>query len=142
MSADERSVTLHQSASTESANFDRFVLGASMAACAYLAQTMPFGPIGMNVSTMYLATLFIMALSAVFGFLRIEATITTTNANSAYLHGIEMGVLNDHSARMLARMPVEKYASRTQAMYRLRNLTMMLSFFLYVATKVYAAYPI
>lgn len=107
MSADERSVEFHQSASTESANFDRFVLGASMAACAYLAQTMPFGPIGINVSTMHLATLLIMALSTVFGFLRIEATITTTNANSAYLHGIEMGMLNDLSARMLARKPVE-----------------------------------
>lgn len=121
--------------------FDRFVLGASMAACAYLAQTMPFGPVGANVPTMYLVTLFMMALSAIFGFLRIEATITTTNANSAYLHGIEMGVLDDHSTRTLARMPVEKCARRTKTMYRLRNLTMLLSFLCYVATKVYATYP-
>jgi hypothetical protein len=141
MSADERSVQLHHSASSEAANFDRFVLGASMAACAYLAQTMPFGPIGMNVSTMYLATLLIMALSAVFGFLRIEATITTANANSAYLHRIEMGMLNDISSRMLARKPADRWAARTRTMYKLRNLTMLLSFFCYVATKVYAAYP-
>ena len=103
MSADERSVKLHQSASTESANFDRFVLGASIAACAYLAQTMPFGPVGLNVSTMYLATLFLMALSAVFGFLRIEATIATLNSNSSFLHMIETGQLDDFSMRQMAR---------------------------------------
>ncbi|MEW7856375.1 hypothetical protein AB2M95_10745 [Pseudomonas chlororaphis] len=141
MSADERSVKLHQSASTESANFDRFVLGASMAACAYLAQTMPFGQIGMNVSTMYLATLFLMALSAVFGFLRIEATISTMNANSSYLHMIEMGQLNDISMRHMAREAVDKVADRTKTMYLLRNRTMLLSFFCFVATKVYATYP-
>ncbi|SEL19829.1 hypothetical protein SAMN03159414_1960 [Pseudomonas sp. NFACC41-3] len=141
MSADERSVKLHQSASTESANFDRFVLGASMAACAYLAQTMPFGPVGLNVSTMYLATLFLMALSAVFGFLRIEATISTMNANSSYLHMIEMGQLNDTSMRHMAREAVDRVADRTKTMYLLRNRTMLLSFFCFVATKVYATYP-
>ena len=142
MSADERSVKLHQSASTESANFDRFVLGASMAACAYLAQTMPFGPIGLNVSTMYLATLFMMALSAVFGFLRIESTISTMNANSGYLHMIEMSQLNDFSMRQIARNAVDKVAERTKTMYVLRNYTMLFSFFGYVVTKVYATYPV
>ncbi|QDR66368.1 hypothetical protein [Pseudomonas sp. BJP69] len=141
MSSDERSVQLHQSASTETANFDRFVLGASMAACAYLAQTMPFGPLGLNVSTMYLVTLLVMALSAVFGFLRIEATITTTNANSTYLHRIEMGMLNDLTSRMLAREPADRWAARTKTMYRMRNITMLISFFCYVGTKVYASYP-
>ena len=141
MSADERSVKLHQSASTESANFDRFVLGATMAACAYLAQTMPFGPIGVNVPTMYLATLFMMALSAVFGFLRIESTISTMNANSSYLHMIEMGQLNDFSMRQMARNAVDKVADRTKTMYALRNYTMLFSFFSYVVTKVYATYP-
>jgi hypothetical protein len=141
MSTNERSVQLHQNASTETANFDRFVLGASMAACAYLAQTMPFGPVGINVNTMYLATLFLMALSAVFGFLRIEATITTTNANSLYLHKAELGYLDDLSSRIAARAPMDKWAARTKTMYRLRNLTMLLSFFCYSATKVYAAYP-
>ncbi|MFI8398132.1 hypothetical protein ACIGEI_25515 [Pseudomonas sp. NPDC078863] len=141
MSTNERSVQLHQSASTESANFDRFVLGATMAACAYLAQTMPFGPLGINVSTMYLATLLIMGLSAVFGFLRIEATISTMNANSSYLHMIEMGELNDLSRRHMARKAVDKVADRTKTMYVLRNRTMLISFFLYVATKVYATYP-
>lgn len=141
MTANERSVQLHQNASTETANFDRFVLGASMAACAYLAQTMPFGPIGLNVSTMYLATLFMMALSAIFGFLRIEATISTMNSNSKYLHMIEMGQLNDATMRRLAHEAVEKVAARTKTMYRLRNLTMLISFFCYIATKMYAAYP-
>ena len=142
MSADERSVKLHQSASTESANFDRFVLGASMAACAYLAQTMPFGPLGLNVSTMYLATLFMMALSAIFGFLRIESTISTMNANSSYLHMIEMEQLNDLSMRQMARNAVDKVAERTKTMYVLRNYTMLFSFFGYVVTKVYATYPV
>lgn len=141
MSADERSVKLHQSASTESANFDRFVLGASMAACAYLAQTMPFGPIGLNVSTMYLATLLMMGLSTVLGFLRIEATIATLNSNSKYLHMIEMGQLNDFSLRQIARQGVDKLADRTKTLYVLRNRMMLLSFFCYVATKVYATYP-
>jgi len=141
MSADERSVKLHQHASTESANFDRFVLGATMAACAYLAQTMPFGPIGVNVSTMYLATLFMMALSATFGFLRIEATITTLNVNSKYLHMIETGQFHDTSTRQYAYAAVEKVADRTKTMYVLRNLTMLISFVCYVATKVYATYP-
>ncbi|AZD58366.1 hypothetical protein C4K18_0362 [Pseudomonas chlororaphis subsp. aurantiaca] len=95
----------------------------------------------MNVSTMYLATLFLMALSAVFGFLRIEATISTMNANSSYLHMIEMGQLNDISMRHMAREAVDKVADRTKTMYLLRNRTMLLSFFCFVATKVYATYP-
>lgn len=141
MSSDERSVQLHHSASAETANFDRFVLGASMAACAYLAQTMPFGPLGLNVQTMYLLTLALMGMSSVFGFLRIESTITTTNANSNYLHGIEMGYLREMGERLAARKHVDDLADRTQIMYRIRNLMMLVSFFCYVATKVYESYP-
>lgn len=77
MSSDKRSVLLHQSASTESMGFDRFVLGATLAACAYLAQTIPFAPVGHNIETMYLWTLVVMAAAALLGFKRIEAVIET-----------------------------------------------------------------
>jgi hypothetical protein len=142
MSTDTRSVLLHQSASTESMGFDRFILGATLAACAYMAQTIPFGPLGHNIETMYLWTLAVMAAAAFFGFKRIEAVIEMVKYNSQYLADLETGKVKteEHFDRYQATL--KSKSRRTLSFYKARNTTLFMSFTCYVATKVFATYQI
>ncbi|MBD8669820.1 hypothetical protein OQ519_25215 [Pseudomonas lurida] len=142
MSSDKRSVLLHQSASTESMGFDRFVLGATLAACAYLAQTIPFAPVGHNIETMYLWTLVVMAAAALLGFKRIEAVIETVKFNSQYLADLETGKVRTEQINHLYQTALEKRSRRTLSFYRARNTALFMSFACYVATKVFATYLI
>ncbi|MGY2254038.1 hypothetical protein [Pseudomonas reactans] len=142
MSTDTRSVLLHQSASTESMGFDRFVLGATLAACAYMAQTIPFGPLGHNIETMYLWTLVVMAVAAFFGFKRIEAVIETVKFNSQYLADLETGKVRTEELFDRYQAALERRSRQTLRFYRARNTTLFMSFTCYVATKVFATYLI
>lgn len=142
MSTDTRSVLLHQSASTESMGFDRFVLGATLAACAYMAQTIPFGPLGHNIETMYLWTLAVMAAAAFFGFKRIEAVIEMVKFNSQYLADLETGKVKTEERFDRYQTDLKRSSHRTLIFYRARNTTLFMSFACYVATKVFATYLI
>ncbi|VVN50608.1 hypothetical protein PS687_00357 [Pseudomonas fluorescens] len=142
MSTDTRSVLLHQSASTESMGFDRFVLGATLAACAYMAQTIPFGPLGHNIETMYLWTLVVMAAAAFFGFKRIEAVIEMVKFNSQYLADLETGKVKTEERFDRYQTALKRSSHRTLIFYRARNMTLFMSFACYVATKVFATYLI
>ncbi|MBC3964280.1 hypothetical protein [Pseudomonas simiae] len=142
MSTDTRSVLLHQSASTESMGFDRFVLGATLAACAYMAQTIPFGPLGHNTETMYLWTLVVMAAAAFFGFKRIEAVIEMVKFNSQYLADLETGKVKTEERFDRYQTALKRSSHRTLIFYRARNTTLFMSFACYVATKVFATYLI
>lgn len=142
MSTDTRSVLLHQSASTESMGFDRFVLGATLAACAYMAQTIPFGPLGHNIETMYLWTLVVMAAAAFFGFKRIEAVIEMVKFNSQYLADLETGKVKTEERFDRYQTALKRSSHRTLIFYRARNTTLFMSFACYVATKVFTTYLI
>lgn len=142
MSVDTRSVLLHQSASTESMGFDRFVLGATLAACAYLAQTIPFAPVGHNIETMYLWTLVVMAAAAFFGFKRIEAVIEMVKFNSQYLADLETGKVKTEDRFNRYQAALNRRSRRTLSFYKARNTTLFMSFTCYVATKVFATYLI
>ena len=142
MSADTRSVLLHQSASSESMGFDRFVLGATLAACAYLAQTIPFAPLGHNIETMYLWTLVVMAAAAFFGFKRIESVIEMVKLNAQYLADLEHGKISSEMLRQLYLDALSKCSGRTLGYYKARNATLFMSFTCYVTTKVFATYLI
>lgn len=142
MSTDTRSVLLHQSASTESMGFDRFILGATLAACAYMAQTIPFGPLGHNIETMYLWTLAVMAAAAFFGFKRIEAVIEMVKYNSQYLADLETGKVKTEERFDRYQVALKSKSHRTLSFYKARNTTLFMSFTCYVATKVFATYLI
>jgi len=137
MGTDQRSVLVHQSHSEEMGQFDRFVLGATLAGCAYLGQTIPYGHVGMNVSTLFLCSLFILGMSSFFGFKRIEVVLRARRANSNFLHLHETNRLFEAG---LAREELERVAACTETYYRLRNWTLMLGFVAYVMTKVLATY--
>ena len=137
MSTDKRSVLLHQASAQEAGQFDRFVLGATLAGCAYLGQTIPYGQIGCNVETMYLYSLLVLSSSAVCGFKRIETALVVSKLNSKYLHYLEM---RNPEAAYASERAMSNWNQRTNRFYRLRNTMLILGFGCYVATKVFATY--
>ncbi len=78
----ERVVLLTTAHNTAAEKLDYFILGVSLAICAYLAQTNPYGRIGLNRETFLLGSLLVFAASAVFGFLRIQSTIADVRQNA------------------------------------------------------------
>lgn len=137
MGVEQRSVLLHQSHNEEMGQFDRFVLGATLAGCAYLGQTIPYGHLGWNMPTMFLCSLLMLGLSAYLGFKRIETVLRVRRANSDLLHAQE----TDNHARAALAMPVLVRATRfTNIYYQLRNLTLFLGFAVYIAAKVLETY--
>jgi hypothetical protein len=137
MGADQRSVLLHQSHNEEMGQFDRFVLGATLAGCAYLGQTIPFGHLGWNISTMFLCSLLILGLSAYLGFKRIEAVLRARRANSDFLHAQET---SDHAKAVIVIPELRHVARLTEIYYQLRNMTLLLGFTGYIAAKVLCTY--
>ena len=142
MSSEDRSVILHQAASLESMNFDRFILGATLAACAYLAQTIPFAPLGYNIETMYLWSLIVTGFAAFLGFKRIEAVVEMTKHNSIYLGKLETRQINDQHTHDAYRVGLEIRSSRTLRYYKARNAMLLMSFVCYIFTKVFSTYLI
>lgn len=137
MSTDSRSVILHQMYGEQNAQFDRFVLGATLAACAYLAQTNPFGHIDFNIESMYLYSLIQLAVAALIGFKRVEATVFCIQLNSRSLAHLERG---DAEGARVVSLASAAWAMRAFRRYRYRNLFLMTSFLCYIATKVFETY--
>ncbi len=118
----------------EAANkFDYFILGATLAICAYLAQTNPYGRIGLNEETLLLGTLVIFACSAACGFKRIEASIRDVRMNAIALSQ------RDPRAQdfFLTKLRKDRAAHRW---YLLRNFLLTVGLGCYLATKVWATY--
>ncbi|MCG6540187.1 hypothetical protein MCB86_08870 [Pseudomonas sp. KSR10] len=134
---DSRSVLLHQIYSEQNSQFDRFVLGATLAACAYLAQTNPFGKIALNIESLYLLSLLTLVAAAYKGFRRIETCITAIQTNGVMLGHLEMQRNWDADA---LRGSLEIWRDKSSSAYRWRNRLLLLSFILYILTKVVEAY--
>ncbi len=137
MGTDQRSVLLHQSHNEEMGQFDRFVLGATLAGCAYLGQTIPYGHLGWNIPTMFLCSLLTLGLSAYLGFKRIETVLRARRANSDFLHAQE----TNNPAKAAIVIPELRHVARlTEIFYQLRNMTLLLGFTGYIAAKVLTTY--
>ena len=128
---------LHKAYLDASSKSDHFLLGAIVAACAYLAQSNPYGKIGVNPETLLLGDLFILALAGFFAHRRGENTIQVLKYNVTFLQGKSD---RDPFAYLGAKQLAEKYAERTITDYKMRNLFMALGFGLYVFAKVLATY--
>lgn len=139
MSIDPRIKDLETDASVRSMNFDQFVLGATLAALAYLAQTQKYANLGWNESTLSLVPLALLALSAWLGFKRIECTIHLLRVNARYLeYCSEHRGLDD--SRLLAML--NGVDNKTGFYYRLRNRAVLFAVLSYVGVKLAVTYPI
>ncbi|VVN12718.1 hypothetical protein PS664_03888 [Pseudomonas fluorescens] len=118
----------------EAANkLDYFILGATLAICAYLAQTNPYARVGINTETFLMVSLLIFATSAICGFKRIESNVTSLGLNIVALQQTDPAYREYFIARLKERRAPSRY-------YLARNYLLMLGLVTYLATKVWAAY--
>jgi len=117
--------------------FDNFVLAALLAVCAYLGQSNPYAPFGLNSETIFFLSLASFVSSAFFGFKRIEYVIVGYRLNHQLLEAREnhdLKLANDViSALNQAKVKAEKF-------YKLRNVSMFVGLCLYVAAKYWVVY--
>ena len=66
----------------ESTKLDQFLLGATVAICAYLAQNNVYSPIGLNRSTAMIGCMLIFAASAALGFMRMNIVVRVFHENA------------------------------------------------------------
>ena len=116
---------------------DHFLLGAIAAACAYLAQSNPYGRVGLNPETLFLFDLVVLGVAGFFAHRRIENTVQMLKYNTSYLKAQNAGDAEGFKAfRYLAK----KYGDRTNIDYKLRNILTAVGFVLYVVAKTWRAY--
>lgn len=127
----ERLSTQHLDASSK---LDYFTLGATLAICAYLAQTNPYSKLGINKETFMLVSLLIFAVSAVCGFKRLEVVVRALRANALALKE-EAPLIRD-----LKLLITQKITLRASLYYHARNILLATGLICYLATKVWATY--
>lgn len=117
----------------EDTKLDYFILGATLAICAYLAQTNPYGQLGINKETFLLGSLLVFASSAVYGFKRLEAKLTLM-----YDNAIALQIRNPD----IRRQRLDDIGARSDAvgLYKIRNYLLFAGLLCYLATKVWATY--
>ena len=81
----ERSDRVYENWRTSAEKFDYFVLGILGAICAYIANNFEPGRLGFNPKTLELIALVSFFLSAILGFVRVEATVLLTSLNYRHL---------------------------------------------------------
>jgi hypothetical protein len=112
---------------------DYFILGATLAICAYLAQTNPYAELGINEETFLLGSLLVFASSAICGFKRIEATIAVLRLNAMALEEPNLQL----RARYIQMLKDDPAPHRR---YVIRNYLLAAGLVCYLATKVWASY--
>ena len=101
--------------------FDQFVLAILIAVCGYLAQSMEFARLGMNLQTIQTLALLLFGLSAFAGFRRIEMMTTSYLLN----HQLEEAKENDEPDRIAkARNYLKIISDRARWWYGTRNIMM------------------
>lgn len=121
-------------ATEESAKLDQFLLGATVAICAYLAQHNVYAPIGLNSSTAMIGCMLIFAASAALGFMRMNTVVKVYHQNAKL-------VSTDKSEK------VTKYQDECQRLLcrgkwygHIRNALLFAGLLAYIAAKVGASY--
>ncbi|AZC94219.1 hypothetical protein [Pseudomonas chlororaphis] len=112
---------------------DYFILGVTLAICAYLAQTNPYAQLGVNKETFLLGSLLVFAASAICGFKRIESTIAAIRINATILEEPNLQV----QAYCLQRL---RDSQEPHWWYVIRNYLLGAGLLCYLATKVWDTY--
>ena len=133
----DRSFEMHRSFRDAQDRFDNFVLGALLAVCAYLGQSNPYAPFGLNAETIYFLSLASFVLSAFFGFKRIEYVIVVYRLNHQLLDAREK---QNHNLASDVSSALEEIKSKVLRFYKLRNALMFIGFGFYIAAKYWAVY--
>ncbi|WP_054910408.1 MULTISPECIES: hypothetical protein [unclassified Pseudomonas] len=117
--------------------FDQFVMGATLAVCAYLAQSNPYEKLGWNLPTLYFASLLLFAAAALCGFKRIEQVVQTLRHNTDLLEAQEKGIKDKVKE---ARAASHRASKQTHYFYLARNTFLFLGLITYIAAKVLGPY--
>lgn len=125
----ERATTIYNEATHK---LDYFILGVNLAICAYLAQTNPYGNIGINKETFLLVSLIVFAASAAYGLRRIESALFLMRTN--------VFILNETNPEKQQRLYDQCLANKGPTYATLRNTLLFVGLFCYVATKVWDTY--
>lgn len=134
MSGQPSTVLLLKVAHNEAASkLDYFILGVTLAICAYLAQTNPYAQLGVNKETFLLGSLLVFAASAICGFKRIESTISAMLSNATILEE------KDSYQRALALLNLSERRAPLY-WYKARNYFLAAGLLCYLATKVWDTY--
>lgn len=117
--------------------FDSFVLAALLAICAYLGQSNPYAPFGVNSETIFFLSLASFVSSAFFGFKRIEYVIVGYRLNHE--------LLDARDKRNVARAndvisALEEVKVKAERFYTLRNVSMFVGLGFYVTAKYWVVY--
>ncbi|WP_430317230.1 hypothetical protein [Pseudomonas nitroreducens] len=128
---------LHRIYLEAQSRFDHFVMGATLAVCAYLAQSNPYEKLGWNLPTLYLASLLLFAAAALSGFKRIEQVVQTLRYNTDLLEAQEKGIKDRVKE---ARIASHRASKQTHYYYLARNTFLFLGLIAYIAAKVLGPY--
>lgn len=131
----DRVALLATSHNNASEKLDYFILGVSLAICAYLAQTNPYAQIGINKETFLLGTLLVFVASAICGLKRIESTISDLRINAALLKEQDPAL----RAYCLQKLGENR---KSHNLYKARNYLLGIALLCYLATNVWAAYQV
>jgi len=112
---------------------DYFLLGATLAICGYLAQTNPYGQIGLNEETFLLATLLVFVASAMAGFKCIETNISLLRKNADALEIPDLAVRHHYLSQLRSDRTAHNY-------YTAKKYLLVAGLVCYVATKVWVCY--
>lgn len=123
-------ITMHNEAASK---LDYFILGSTLAICAYLAQTNPYAPLDANKETFLLGSLLVFAASAICGFKRIESSIAMLRMNAEVLKEPNPVIRE----RLLKHLGKSRESHRW---YKARNNLLLTGLSCYVVTKVWGAY--
>lgn len=118
---------------------EHFLLAGLVAACAYLAQSNPYAPLGVNPQTLLVVDLLLLSLAAFFSYRRIENSVVVYKYNSMFLQSKESG---DYVAYRRRRKIAIEYGYSNIRLRNLRNLLIVLGFFVYVGAKIWLAYKV
>lgn len=118
----------------EALKFDYFVTTVSLAICAYLAQTNPYGRLGLNKETFMLASLLVFAASVACSFMRIERALMVISCNIDALKSTSSAGYQTHIAK------AKEWNKKSKPYYYVRNILLALGLACYLATKVWDTY--
>lgn len=134
----ERSVDVHRAYRDATERFDTFVLAALLTSAGYMAQSNPFGRLGVNFQTLFLVSFGFVLIATYFAFKRIEKIIVGLSLNHQALHGHE--TQNAHLTQLANHALASDIKPASLATYRWRNRFIVLALGTYVAAKIWKAY--
>lgn len=118
----------------ERVKLDDYMLGVTVALCAFLAKTNPYGPLGANPKTVLLVSLSVIALAAVCGFSRRRNMIRFLGAISHEMAPDAKQASSSYESES------QRYLRKAEWKERQRNVLLALGLFLYVGAHVWESY--